>query len=347
MKTNETLVDPMQSAKAVQLRYVSATMPGIHRKPKGKGWIYLLNGKEITEKATVDRANALVLPPAWKDVWICAYADGHLQATGIDAKGRKQYRYHARWSKVRGQVKFDRMSAFGKALPKLRKALDKDLRRTGMPKEKVLAGVIAIMERTRMRVGNRAYEQANGTFGLSTLKDRHLKKDRQGTRLKFKGKSGKTHDVALNSARLSRLVMRCKEMPGQDLFQYEDDEGNVHSVDSGMVNDHIRSATNADFTSKDLRTWHGSACFVEASLATGPSDTVTARRTTVVVMIDEVARQLGNTRAVCRSHYIHPKAIEHAETDTLPQLAEGLRASKSRYALSVAEKVLIKICSSK
>jgi len=347
MKSSENLVDPVQSAKAVKLRYVSATMPGIHRKRKGKGWIYLLNGEVITEKATVDRANALVIPPAWKDVWICAYADGHLQATGIDAKGRKQYRYHARWSKVRGQVKFDRMSAFGKALPKLRKALDKDLRRTGMPKEKVLAGVIAIMERTRMRVGNRAYEQANGTFGLSTLKDRHLKKDHHGTRLKFKGKSGKTHDVALNSVRLSRLVMRCKELPGQNLFQYEDEEGNVHTVDSGMVNDHIRSATKAEFTSKDLRTWHGSACFVEASLATVPSDTVTDRRTTVVVMIDEVARQLGNTRAVCRSHYIHPKAIEYAETDTLPQLALGLRESKSRYALSLAEKVLIKICSSK
>jgi len=198
-----------------------------------------------------------------------------------------------------------------------------------------------------MRVGNRAYEQANGTFGLSTLKDRHIKKDRTGTRLKFKGKSGKTHDVGLRSARLSRLVMRCKELPGQDPFQYEDEEGDLHAVDSGMVNDHIRSATNAEFTSKDLHTWQGSACFVEASLAIGPSENITDRRTAVVVMIDKVARQLGNTRAVCRSHYIHPKAIEHAEADTLPKLAEGLRESRGRYALTVAEKVLIRICRSK
>lgn len=347
MTPTEKLVDPVKSAQAVQLRYVSAAMPGIHRKRNGKGWSYTHQGKAVKDKDIIDRANALVIPPAWKEVWICPYANGHLQATGIDVKGRKQYRYHARWVKVRGQVKFDRLAALGKALPKMRKVVDADLRRQGMPKEKVLAGVIAIMERTRMRVGNKAYAQANGSFGLSTLKDHHLKKDRSGTHLRFKGKSGKTHDVGLRSKRLARLVMRCKELPGQHLFQYEDEAGEVHAVDSGMVNEYIRTATHGDFTSKDLRTWQGSACFVEAALRMGPAPSLTARRSCVVTMIDKVAEQLGNTRAVCRSHYIHPRAMEHAEAGTLSAMAEGLREGRSRHALSLAEKVLMRICTEK
>ncbi len=341
------LVDPAKSAKSVQLRYVKADMPGIQRKRNGKGWTYLQKGKAVKAKDTVARIDALVLPPAWKDVWICPYPNGHLQATGIDAKGRKQYRYHTKWSKVRGTVKFDRMSALGKVLPKMRKVVDGDLRRKGMPKEKVLAGVVAIMERTRMRVGNEAYAQVNGSFGLSTLKDRHVKKDGTGTHLKFKGKSGKTHNVGLRSKPLTRLVMRCKELRGQHLFQYEDAEGDVHAVDSGMVNDYIRIATKGEFTSKDLRTWQGSACFVEAALNGEPAESRTARQSAVVGMIDEVAQQLGNTRNVCRSHYIHPRAIALAEADKLQQLAEGLRESRNRYALSLAEKVLMKLCKAK
>lgn len=341
------LADPIKSAVAAQLRYVNTTMKGIQRQRKGKRWNYVLNGTAVTDQETITRINALVIPPAWTDVWICPHMNGHLQATGMDVKGRKQYRYHARWSKVRGHVKFDRMKAFGKALPHMRKVVDRDLRLNGIPKEKVLAGVIAIMERTRMRVGNRAYEQANGSFGLSTLKDRHLKKGKEGSHLKFKGKSGKTHDVSLHSARLARLVMRCKELPGQDLFQYEDEEGTSHAVDSGMVNDYLRAATNGDFTSKDLRTWQGSACFVEAALITVKSDDATAQKASVVALIDEVAQQLGNTRAVCRSHYVHPKAIALVEADALSPLADGLRASRSKYALSLAEKVLMRVCAKK
>jgi DNA topoisomerase-1 len=195
-----------------------------------------------------------------------------------------------------------------------------------------------------MRVGNRAYAEANGSFGLSTLKDRHVKKESNGTWLKFKGKSGKNHNVGLHSVRLARLVMRCKELPGQTLFQYEGDDGEVHAVDSGMVNDYLREATGGEFTSKDLRTWQGSVCFVESMLDTDPAKTKTARRSQVVEAVDEVARHLGNTRAVCRAHYVHPTAIARGEAGTLHDLADGIRESRSAHALSLAEKILMRLC---
>lgn len=333
---------PEKAVQAVELRYVDGSKEGIRRHGRSR-FTYYSGKRKVTEAGTLQRIAALAIPPAWTDVWICADPNGHLQATGIDAKGRKQYRYHARWSAFRSQAKFHRMEAFGKALPPLRRAVEKDLRLKGMPKEKVLAVVVHLMEQTHMRVGNRAYAEANGSFGLSTLKDRHLAFDGSGVRLRFKGKSGIQHDIPLRSRRLSRLALRCKELPGQELFQYVDGE-EVHPVDSGMVNQYIRERSGGDFTSKDLRTWIGSTRCIEALLQLGPADTKHETTLRLNQAMDETARSLGNTRAVCRSHYVHPRVLELYEQGRLADVASLVRASRVRHGLSREEKVLARIC---
>lgn len=335
---------PRKAARAAGLRYVHDAQAGIQRKRAGKGWSYSKQGRKITEKEMLSRIKALAIPPAWTDVWICPDPDGHLQATGMDAKGRKQYRYHKQWSAVRGLVKFHRLRAFGKQLPTLRKHVEKDLRKKGLPKEKVLAGLVALMEETRIRVGAKDYERNNGSYGLSTLKDRHLKRRINGTRLRFKGKSGVLHDIPLHSKRLARLALRCKELPGQELFQFMDEQGAVHDVDSGMVNDYFRTACGGDFTSKDMRTWIGSARCAELLLDSGESETKTACTACINTALDQVARQLGNTRAVCRSHYVHPHIITAFEEGSLTALAKEVRADRGPFGLDRAEKVLLKIC---
>lgn len=304
-----------------------------------------MGNKSVKDKAIIERIRSLAIPPAWTDVWICAHENGHLQATGLDAKGRKQYRYHKRWAQLRGQVKYHRLSSFGKHLPRLRKQVHEDLDKTGMPKEKVLAGAVALMERTRIRVGNKAYEQTNGSFGLSTLKNKHVTKDKNGIRIRFKGKSGITHDIPLQGARLSRLLMRCKELPGQDLFTYLDEEGEAHDVDSGMVNEYIRNASGGDFSSKDLRTWMGSARCVAALLEAAPPPTATACARCVNEAMDLVAKHLGNTRAVCKAHYVHPDVVRTFEEGQLVDLAKGVHnAIPGGTGLNRAERVLMKIC---
>ena len=335
---------PEKSAEAVRLNYVNDKSPGITRKRAGKGFSYSKNGRTLHDAKVLARIRALAIPPAWKEVWICADANGHLQATGLDVKGRKQYRYHTRWSAVRGQVKFHRMHAFGKRLPKLRQHLEKDMRRKGLPKEKVLAGLVSLMEHTRIRLGGKDYEKNNGSFGLSTLKDHHLKHGANGTRLRFKGKSGVLHDIPLRSRKLARLAMRCKELPGQELFQFLDEEDNVHDVDSNMVNAYFREACGGDFTSKDMRTWIGSARCMELLLANGPVDTKTACTTCINTALDGVAKQLGNTRAVCRSHYVHPRIIHLFQEGGLADIGKGIRADRGPFGLDRAEKALMKIC---
>jgi DNA topoisomerase-1 len=315
---------PWKLAQAADLRYVKDSQPGIRRKRKGKGWSYSVEGRAVRDKVTLERIHALAIPPAWREVWICTAPEGHLQATGVDAKGRKQYLYHKRWASVRGQVKYHRLHGFGLHLPRLRKQVAKDLRKKGLPQEKVLAGVVALMERTRIRIGNSHYEHANGSFELSTMKDRHVKRDRNGTRLRFKGKSGIVHDIPLHSAKLARLVVRCKELPGQELFQYEDGEGKVHHVDSGMVNDYIREAAQGDFTSKDLRTWMGTGHCIRTLLEIGPAETVNDCRQKVNAALDAVALHLGNTRAVCRRSYVDPRVINCYERGELRKYAQGV-----------------------
>ena len=334
---------PRKLAKEAHLHYVSDRQPGIGRKRSGKGWSYSTDGKIIRQKETLARVRALAIPPAWSDVWICMDPLGHLQATGFDAKGRKQYRYHKRWSSARGQVKYHRLHSFGKHLPQLRKKVRSDLRKKGLPQEKVLAGVVALMERTRIRVGNKHYEQANGSFGLSTLKDKHVKRDKGGTRIRFKGKSGIIHDIPLHSPRLARLVMRCKELPGQELFQYEDDDGKVRDVDSGMVNGYIREATDGDFTSKDLRTWMGTSHCIGALLEIGPAGSMSDCRQKVNVALDSVASHLGNTRAVCRKSYVDPKVILCYERGELEKSAARIPPSQKHSTFSQEEQVLMKL----
>ncbi len=292
------------------LVYVSDSEPGISRRRSGKGFSYRApDGSVVRDQTTLQRIRALAIPPAYTDVWICRNARGHLQATGRDARKRKQYRYHAQWSAVRGDGKFDRIVAFGRALPKLRRALRRDLALAGYPREKVLAIVVAVMAETLMRVGNTGYARDNKSFGLTTLRNRHAEFVRDGrVRLRFKGKGGQDNDVVLDDRRLVKLVRGVQQLPGQALFQYRDDEGRVQPVDSGEVNDYLRLAMGESFTAKDFRTWGGTLAAVQRLAATVPPAESAERELQQLQneVIESVAEALGNTPAVCRKAYIDP-----------------------------------------
>lgn len=336
-----------EAARTAQLRHVHDRQPGIKRIAAGRGWRYMWGHRTVKDKATLARIGALAIPPAWKNVWICALPEGHLQATGHDAKGRKQYRYHHRWAAVRGQRKFDRLHAFGQHLPRLRRRVRHDLGKVGMPKEKVLAGAIALMEHSPIRVGNRTYTRENGSFGLSTLRNRHVQHDRRGVRLRFKGKSGKVHDLPVTGRRLARLVLRCKELPGQDLFTYVDEEGIAHDVDSGMVNAYIREASGGNFSSKELRTWMGSVRCVDTLLEMEGTGSEAACTRCINEALDAAAMHLGNTRAVCKAHYVHPGVLIAFQKGRLAALAEGVRARKTDTGLGKGERILMKVIAGK
>ena len=315
----------LESAVQGGLVYVSDTEPGFRRRRSGNGFVYLdSSGKPVRNANTLARIRALAIPPAYQDVWICTHANGHLQATGRDARGRKQYRYHARWREVRDAEKFDRIIAFGSMLPKLRQRLRRDLARPGLPRDKVLAVVVAIMADTMIRIGNDEYARGNHSFGLTTLRNRHVEFLRGGrARLRFRGKGGLEHDVALDDTRMAKLVRRCQQLPGQQLFQYEDDDGAVQPIDSGMVNDYLRDAMGTDFTAKDFRTWGGTLAAMRL-LAREPSpsdaDKPPSKRSiasTCNAVIAEVAKQLRNTPAVCRKSYIDPVVFDAWEAGRL------------------------------
>lgn len=335
------------AAPIAQLRHVHDGQPGMHRRAAGKGWRYFRGTRPVKDKATLARIRALAIPPAWTDVWICARPDGHLQATGRDARGRKQYRYHAKWAEVRGRLNFHRLLGFGKRLRRMRERVRKDLRREGMPLEKVLAGAIALMEQFPMRVGSKAYERANGSFGLSTLKNKHMERQGRGEQLRFRGKGGKVHEVAVTGQRLARLMQRCKELPGQDLFTYADAEGVAHDVGSAQVNDYIRSATGGAYSSKDLRTWTGTARCLAALLEMEAPGSEAELMQRVNKAVDEAATHLGNTRAVCKRHYVHPGVIAAFQEGRLAGLAQGVRGGRSSgTGLDKAERVLMKVLAS-
>ena len=318
---------PLRTARAARLHYVRSTARGIKRLGSPGRFTYKLDGRRVTAKATLERIAELVIPPAWTDVWICTDPHGHLQATGRDARGRKQYRYHPRWSEVRNATKYAHTLAFGMQLPTMRKRLAKDLARKGLPLEKVLATVVSVMERTHIRVGHDAYARANGSHGLSTLKDRHVKTERGGLRFVFKGKTGVMHDIRLGSKRLARLVMRCKELPGQDLFQYLDASGTARPITSEMVNAYIRSITGGEFTSKDIRTWKGTVHCAAALLGQALDGTDAARAQAINAALDTVAAALGNTRTVARKYYVHPAVIAAYEAGRLDEMASGARST--------------------
>ena len=296
----------------VALSYVSDSEPGIRRVRRGTGFAYLNpSGRKLTQKADaedLERIRRLAIPPAWEKVWISPSANGQLQATGRDAKGRKQYRYHAAWQEKQGETKFSRLAEFGRPLPRLRRAVRRDLRLSGLPREKVLATVVRLLDLTGARIGNEEYRKSNGSFGLTTLRNRHAVAKKGEIRLSFKAKSGLLHESSIKRPRLARVVRQCQDLPGQQLFQYVDEGGERHSVTSTDVNNYLRQLTGAECSAKDFRTWRGS---VEALVALSELDEAAEASPdkAVVAVVDRVAKTLGNTRAVCRKHYIHPDLL--------------------------------------
>ena len=328
------------SARDGGLVYVSDDQPGLARRKVGAHFRYVdAQGRPVRDAATLQRVRALAIPPAYRDVWICASPKGHLQATGRDARGRKQYRYHPRWREVRDLEKFGRIEAFGAALPRLRRRLRKDLALADFPRRKVAAMVVAVMADTLVRIGNAGYARDNRSYGLTTLRNRHVRFLRDGrARLQFRGKGGVDHDIALDDRRLAGLLRHCQQLPGQHLFQYRDDDGAVQPVDSGLVNDYLREAMGEDFTAKDFRTWGGTLAAIRL-LAEMPWDEAGASQRAMASMRksveSEVARQLGNTPAVCRKSYIDPRVYRAWERGWLARASAGVRGPRQWEALAL------------
>ncbi len=307
----DPILDPVESAKAAHLRYVTDARPGIQRQRRGKGFSYVdANGKSIHDKETLRRIRSLVIPPAWTNVWICPLANGHLQATGRDARRRKQSRYHPRWREVRDETKYERMHLFAQALPALRKQVDQDLALSGLPRERVLATIVSLMESTLIRVGNTAYARENKSFGLTTMRNRHVEVNGSRITFSFQGKSKVHHTIDLQDRRLANIVRKCADIPGYELFQYLDSDGNAHTVDSSDVNEYLKSITGQYFTAKDFRTWAGSVLACDLLGEFEPFLSEAQAKKNVVQMIKTVSQRLGNTPSVCRKCYVHPAVIE-------------------------------------
>ena len=340
----EVVSDPIESAQAAGLRYVSDTQPGIRRKKSGKGFSYVgTDGKPIRDEKELARIRSLAIPPAYTDVWICPIPNGHIQATGRDARGRKQYRYHPKWREARDETKFGRMLAFSEVLPKIRERIDRDLARPGLPREKVLATVVRLLECTCIRVGNDEYAKANRSYGLTTLQDRHVEISGSNLRFEFRGKSGKTHRVDLNDRRLARIVQRCQALPGEDLFQFLDDEGVRQTIGSGDVNDYIKEISGQEFTAKDFRTWAGTLLAVGALTEIGPWSSQRHAKSNVLKAIDLVAEQLNNTRAVCRKYYVHPAIFETYLAGTLVDALQNGTQESTKSALADEEAAVVSL----
>ncbi len=308
------------AAEKTLLAYVNDQEQGLARIGKPGAFSYAdADGRTVKDEATLARIHALVIPPAWTSVWICPDPNGHIQAVGRDQKGRKQYRYHPDWRADRDARKYERMAAFGRALPRLRKRVEADLCRRGLPREKVLAAVVRLLELTLIRVGNEEYAKTNKSFGLTTLQKRHLKLAGGGAVFEFRGKSGKTHRTGFRDQRLARIIRACQDLRGQRLFQYLDEDGQRRSIESHDVNDYIRAVAGDDFSAKDFRTWYGSLAALEAlSLQSAPA-TKTEAKKALNLCIKAVAGLLGNTPAVCRAAYIHPRVLEAFEASALPR----------------------------
>jgi DNA topoisomerase I len=302
--------DPAASAQAVGLRYVSNQIPGIRRIKAGKHFRYVDPAGKTVAQEDLTRIRSLVIPPAWTDVWICPIANGHLQATGHDVRGRKQYRYHSRWREVRDQTKYTRMIQFGRILPKIRQRVQEDMARPGLCKEKVLATVVRLLEVSLIRVGNEEYARANKSFGLTTMRDQHVEVNGGVLHFRFRGKSGKQHAVEIQDPRLARIVKRCQDIPGQELFQYLDAQGNQQTIGSADVNGYLKEITGEDFTAKDFRTWAGTVLAARALQELEQVDTQTKAKKNIVRAVEAVAQMLGNTPSICRKCYVHPAVLD-------------------------------------
>jgi len=335
--------EPVEAARAAALRHVSDDRPGIRRRKSGRGFFYVRpDGETIRDPATLQRIRALAIPPAWTDVWICPAPDGHLQATGRDARKRKQYRYHARWREVRDETKYAKMVLFGTTLPRIRARVKEDLALAGLPRNKILAVIVQLLETTFIRVGNEEYARSNQSFGLTTLLGRHVTILGDNIRFRFQGKSGKAHEVHLNDRRLARLVSRIRDLPGQDLFQYVDEAGEPQPINSADVNEYLRVISDQDFTAKDFRTWAGTLL---AALALDESPTPESKaeaKSAVVAAAEAVARRLGNTAAICRKCYIHPSILEAFQDPALlEKWMEGREKKSAEPGLSDEESALL------
>ncbi len=341
-KIRSILNDPEKTALAVNLIYVNDSQPGFGRVKQGKQFFYITHdGKKVKSKTVIARINKLVIPPAWKNVWICPMENGHLQATGIDLKKRKQYRYHSLWNELRNHTKFFRLHAFGQSLPAMRKQLEKDLALPGLPEEKVLALVVNLMQLTNIRIGNNSYEKLYGSFGMTTLKDNHVKVNGSNLKFSFRGKKGIYHQVNIQSRKLSRIVKACRDIPGKELFQYYTPEGEIRSLDSGMVNAYIKKISGGEFSAKDFRTWSGSVLALAALKEIGPSENETKLKKKINEMFDIVSENLGNTRMVCKKYYVHPGLITLYEKQSIDK---HMVKSDNNY-LSNEEVSLLKILS--
>jgi DNA topoisomerase I len=338
---------PPESAKLAGLRYVDdRRTPGIRRIGSKSRVRYVApNGRTIGDAAELRRIKALVIPPAWKDVWICPDPRGHLQATGRDARGRKQYRYHPRWREVRDEVKYGRLIAFAQTLPKIRHRTDADLRKPGLSREKVIAAVVQLLEKTLIRVGNEEYAKDNGSFGLTTFRDQHAKVTGGTVRFAFRGKSGVAHAIDLQDRRLAKIVKACRDLPGYELFQYVDDDGARQSLDSADVNAYLREVSGEDFTAKDFRTWAGTVLAAKALADVAAFKSNREAKRNVVTAIESVAKKLGNTKAVCRKCYIHPAILDaYMDGATIRTLkSRAVKLSRTRGALSGEEAAVVSI----
>ncbi|NNM70812.1 DNA topoisomerase IB [Enterovirga aerilata] len=306
----ENVVDPREAAESVGLRYVSDDRPGIRRKRAGKGFSYIgVDGKPVRDEKTLERIRKLAIPPAYTEVWICPFPNGHIQATGRDAKGRKQYRYHPKFREVRDSTKYEHMLEFARGLPAIREKIAEHMKLPGMPREKVLATVVYLLENTLIRVGNDDYVKQNKSYGLTTLKDRHVRVDGAELKFQFKGKSGKTWNLRIKDRRIAKIVKQCQDLPGQELFQYIDDEGRRQDVTSADVNAYLKEITGREVTAKDFRTWAGTvlAALALAEFETFDSDAKAKKN--VRAAIERVASRLGNTPTICRKCYVHPEVL--------------------------------------
>ncbi len=346
-KLTSLFKDNIKSAQAIHLTYVTDSEEGITRVSGEKGPVYTFKGQAVTDEQILSRIKSLVLPPAWENVWICASENGHLQATGTDTRKRKQYKYHPLWNALRNQTKFQHLHEFGAALPAIRKQLQKDISKQGLPVEKVLATMVSIMQCTCIRAGNAQYEQLYGSFGITTLKDKHVHIQGAAMKFTFKGKKGVHHDIDLKSKRLANIVQQCKDIPGKELFQYYDDNGQRHPVDSGMLNNYIKEISGGPFTAKDFRTWAGTLHAIEAFKELGCDDlTESDTKKNIVKALDMVALQLGNTRNVCKKYYVHPSVIALYSSHTFAKFLIAADCDKNT-SLSPEEHVLMHILEDK
>lgn len=339
-KLKTVLDNPEKSARIVNLVYVRDNIPGITRVRRGKSFHYLDGQTKVSDPRQLNRIKKLVIPPAWEQVWICKDGRGHIQVTGLDTRKRKQYRYHPLWNVVRSQTKFYRLLEFGRQLPVMRAKIEAHLAEKEFSRNKVLALVVSILEKTGIRVGNQEYEKSYGSFGLTTLKNRHAAINGNTVTFSFKSKKGIQQNISLRSRKLARMVKSCQDIPGRELFEYIDELG-VHNVDSGMVNDYIRELSGCDFTAKDFRTWEGSLLAIKSLMGVGGFDTEAEMKRNVLSALDDVAKGLGNTRTVCRKYYVHPLILQRYEEGRLQEYFG--KDTQGSADTNLAERILISL----